>query len=149
MCRTSFERFIRFGGAKAFILKSSSHQGFEAKQNSPWTREEAVRQWVDDVWNQSFGATTQAILKTKPFEFSAAGLSDLDMAALRAEAVHTVLVAMELEGFDLGSDEGQQRALAVLFGYLNQAQQAAMDIEFYVWNTQHDARVREGHARRF
>lgn len=112
------------------------------------TRAETVRQWVDDVWNQSFGATAQAILKTKPFEFSAAGLSNIDMDALRAEAGQTVLVAMEREGFDLSTEEGQQRALAVLFGYLNQAQQAAMKIEFYVWTTQHDARVREAHAER-
>jgi GH24 family phage-related lysozyme (muramidase) len=147
MCRTCFENFIRFGGTKTFVLNLNNHPAFEVKQDI-LTREDVVRQWVDDVWNRSFGATTQAILKTKPFEFSAAGLSDLDMDALRADSVRAVLDAMEREGFDLSSDDGQQRALAVLFGHLNQAQQAAMGIEFYVWNTQHDARVREGHAER-
>lgn len=147
MSLTSFENFIRFGGTKTFVLDLSSRPALEIKQDNP-SEDDLVRQWVDEVWNQSFGATTQAILKTKPFEFSAAGLSDLDMDALRVDAVHVVLAAMEREGFDLSSDEGQQRALAVLFGYLNQAQQAAMGIEYYVWNTQHDARVREGHAER-
>ena len=147
MCRTCFESFIRFGGTKTFVLNLTNHPAFEVKQDAP-TREDVVRQWVDDVWSKSFGATTQAILKTKPFEFSAAGLSDLDMDALRADSARAVLDAMEREGFDLSSGDGQQRALAVLFGYLNQAQQAAMGIEFYVWNTQHDARVREGHAER-
>lgn len=124
MCRTSFESFIRFGGAKAFILKPSSHQGFEAKQNSPWTREEAVRQWVDDVWNQSFGATTQAILKTKPFEFSAAGLSDLDMAVyldtrgfvtvgkgkMLPAASDAVALAFLRQGTDVPASEDEIRA---------------------------------------
>lgn len=147
MCRTCFESFIRFGGTKTFVLNLTNHPAFEAKQDTP-TREDVVRQWVDDVWSKSFGATTQAILKTKPFEFSAAGLSDLDMDTLRADSVRAVLDAMEREGFDLSSDDGQQRALAVLFGHLNQAQQAAMGIEFYVWNTQRDARVRKDHAER-
>jgi hypothetical protein len=75
-------------------LNLNNHPAFEVKQDTP-TREDVVRQWVDDVWNRSFGATTQAILKTKPFEFSAVGLSDLDMDALRADAVHDVLAAME------------------------------------------------------
>jgi hypothetical protein len=35
---------------------------------------------------------------------------------------------MEREGFDLDSADGVQRALAVLFGFLNQAQQQAMGI---------------------
>lgn len=147
MCRTCFESFIRFGGTKTFVLNLTNHPAFEAKQDTP-TREDVVRQWVDDVWSKSFGATTQAILKTKPFEFSAAGLSDLDMDTLRADSVRAVQDAMEREGFDLSSDDGQQRALAVLFGHLNQAQQAAMGIEFYVWNTQRDARVRKDHAER-
>jgi len=145
MSLTSSENFIRFGGTKTFVLALYSRPSFESKQDNP-SEEDPVRQWVDDVWNQSFGAATQAILKTKPFEFSAAGLSDLDMDTLRADAVLVLLAAIDREGFDLSSDEGQQRALAVLFGYLNQAQQAAMGIEFYVWNTQHDARVREGHT---
>ena len=123
-----------------------SRPALEMKQDNP-SQEDVVRQWVDEVWNRSFGATTRTILKTKHFEFSAAGLSDLDIDALRADAVGTVLAAMEREGFDLSGDEGRQRALAVLFGYLNQAQQAAMQIEFYVWNTQHDARVRGGACR--
>lgn len=55
---------------------------------------------------------------------------------------------MARERFDLNGEEGQQRALAILFGYLNQAQQLAMQIEFYVWNTQHDAHVRGSHAQR-
>ena len=89
-----------------------------------------------------------AILKTKPFEFSPSGLSDLDMDALRAEAVGVVRDAVAREGLDLITDAGQQRALAVLLGYLNQAQQMAMGIDFYVWSTQHDARVRADHAER-
>ena len=129
MSRTSFENFIRFGGTKTFVLNLANGSPLEMKQDAP-LQEDVVRQWVDDVWNGSFGATTQAILKTKPFEFSTAGLSDLDMEALRADAVGTVLAAMEREGFDLISDEGRQRALAVLFGYLNKAQQIAMQIEY-------------------
>ena len=117
MCRTCFESFIRFGGTKTFVLNLTNHPAFEAKQDAP-TREDVVRQWVDDVWSKSFGATTQAILKTKPFEFSATGLSDLDMDALRADSARAVLDAMEREGFDLSSDDGQQRALAVLFDIL-------------------------------
>lgn len=147
MYRTRFESFIRSGGTKTFVLNLANPPAFEVKQAGS-TLEDGVRQWVDDVWSQSFGATTQAILKTAPFEFSAAGLSDIDLDTLRAEAVLVVLGAMDRESFDLTSTEGQQRALAVLFGYLNQAQQQAMGIEFYVWNTQHDARVREGHAER-
>ena len=147
MSRTSFENFIRFGGTKTFVRNLGSRPALEMKQDNP-SQEDVVRQWVDEVWNRSFKATTQAILKTKPFEFSTAGLSDLDVEALRADAVGTVLAAMEREGFDLISDEGWQRALAVLFGYLNQAQQIAMQIEYYVWNTQQDARVRGAHSER-
>jgi hypothetical protein len=47
------------------------------------------------VWSQTFGATAQAILKTKPFEFSSAGLSDLDIESLRADALLTVQAAIE------------------------------------------------------
>lgn len=55
---------------------------------------------------------------------------------------------MTREGFTLDSAEGRQRALAVLFGFLNRVQQEAMGIEFYVWTSQNDSRVREGHAER-
>lgn len=55
---------------------------------------------------------------------------------------------MEREDFNLTSADWEQRALAVLFGFLNQALQKAMGIEFYVWTTQHDARVRGSHAER-
>ena len=144
---TCFESFIRSGAGRSFTLTHAKPSDFETKQDSPAT-EDAVRQWVDDAWNASFGATTRAILKTKPFEFSAAGLADLDMEVLRAEAVDVVRDAMARESFDLSTDAGQQRALAVLLGYLNQAQQMAMGIDFYVWSTQHDSRVRADHADR-
>lgn len=36
----------------------------------------------------------------------------------------------------------------MLFGFLNQAQQQATGIEFYVWTTQQDGRVRHSHADR-
>ena len=115
MSQTSLENFITFGGTKTFVLNLGNCPALELKQDN-LSQEDVARQWVGDVWNRSFGATTQAILKTKPFAFSDAGLSDLDMEALRAAAVNTVLAAIEREGFDLNSDEGRQRALAVLFG---------------------------------
>jgi GH24 family phage-related lysozyme (muramidase) len=147
MCRTCFESFIRFGGTETVVLSLGYHPKLEAKQHVLALGDE-VRKWVEDVWHQSFGATAQAILKTKPFEFSAAGLSDLDTDALRDEAVLAVQAAIEREGLDLGSVDGQQRALAVLSGFQNQAQQSAMQIEFYVWTTQQDDRVRGSHAER-
>ena len=147
MCRTCFESFIRFGGTKTFVLNLASSPVLDLKQDGP-SQEDAVRQWLDGVWNQTFGATAQAILKTKPFEFSSAGLSDLDIESLRADALLTVQAAIESEGLDIASADGEQRALAVLSGFLNQAQQLAMQIEFYVWSTRQDSRVREGHAER-
>ena len=147
MCRTCFESFIRTGGTKTFVLTFSNRLALEAKQEDS-SQNEAVRDWLDEVWSQSFGATSQAILKTKPFEFSAAELSDLDQEALREEALAEIQTAMEREGFTLDSNAGQQRGLAVLFGFLNQALQKAMGIEFYVWTTQRDARVRSDHAVR-
>lgn len=77
-----------------------------------------------------------------------ATLSDLDIESLRADALLTVQAAIESEGLDIASADGEQRALAVLSGFLNQAQQLAMQIEFYVWSTRQDSRVREGHAER-
>lgn len=147
MRQTSFEKFIRFGGTKTFILKTGSHPGLVFKQETPSTGD-VVRDWVDDVWSRTFGATSQAILKTEPFEFSAAGLSGIDQETLRADATEAVRSAMEREGIDFISVEWEQRALAVLTGFLNQAQQEAMGIEFYVWVTQNDARVRGSHADR-
>lgn len=147
MCRTCFESFIRFGGPKTFVLNLASSPVLELKQDGP-SQQDVVRQWLDDVWSQTFGATAQAILKTKPFEFSSAGLSDLDIESLRADALLTVQAAIESEGLDIASADGEQRALAVLSGFLNQAQQMAMQIEFYVWSTRQDSRVREGHAER-
>lgn len=147
MRQTSFEKFIRFGGTKTFILKTGSHPGLVFKQETVPTGD-LVRDWVDDVWSRTFGATSQAILKTEPYEFSAAGLSGIDQETLRADATDAVRSAMEREGIDFVSVEWEQRALAVLTGFLNQAQQEAMGIEFYVWATQHDARVRGTHADR-
>ena len=86
--------------------------------------------------------------KTKPFEFAAARLSDLDQETLRADAAAEVADAMTREGFTLDNADGQRRALAVLFGFLNRVQQEAMGIDFYVWTTQRDGRVREGHTER-
>ncbi len=147
MRQTSFENFIRFGSSKSFTLNLGKAPKWQAKQDNP-APEATTRDWIDQVWNKSFGATMQAILKTPPYEFSPKGLADLDMSALRERAVAAVLDAMHHENFDLSSADGRQRALAVLFGVLNQAQQQAMGIEFYVWNTQHDARVRGAHAKR-
>ena len=147
MYRSSVESFIRSGGGRALVLRYTPPLSLGLKQDGP-TGEATVSPWVDDVWKRSFGATTQAILKTKPFEFSAAGLSGLDQEALRTDAVNALLAAMEREGFDLTSAEGEQRALAILSGVLNQRQQEAMGVEFYVWTTQHDAQVRGSHAGR-
>ena len=147
MCRSCFESFIRNGGTKTFVLNLGNRAPLEFKQDAP-SQADAVRDWVDANWTQSFGATSQAILKTKPFEFSAAGLSDLDQETLRADAAAEIADAMTREGFTLDDAEGQQRALAVLFGFLNRVQQVAMGIDFYVWTTQNDKRVREGHAER-
>jgi SPP1 gp7 family putative phage head morphogenesis protein len=56
---------------------------------------------------------------------------------------------VELKGtFDPARPEGQRRALTVLSGFLNQAQQSAMEIDFYIRTTQQDARVRGSHAGR-
>ena len=144
MYRSSVESFIRSGGGRALLLRHTP-LSLGLKQDGP-TGEATVSPRVDDVWNRSFGATTQAILRTKPFEFSAAGLSGLDQEALRADAVNALLAAMEREGFDLTSAEGEQRALAVLSDVLNQRQQEAMGADIYVWTTQHDAQVRGSHA---
>jgi len=100
MCRTCFESFIRFGGTKTFVLNLVSSPVLELKQDGP-SQQDAVRQWLDEVWSQTFGATAQAILKTKPFEFSSAGLSDLDIESLRADALLTALLHKSREGFIL------------------------------------------------
>ena len=147
LCRSCFADFIRFGGTKTFSLNLRYQTVLEAKQ-SDVAQEAIVRSWLDDVWHQIFGSTAQAILKTKPFEFSAAGLSDLDLESLRDDAMVAVQTAIDREGFDLKSPSGQQRALAVLTGFLNQAQQKAMEIDFYVWITQRDFRVRKSHIER-
>ena len=147
MCRSCFESFIRNGGTKTFVLNLGNRPSLEFKQDAP-SQADAVREWVDEKWNQSFGATSQAILKTKPFEFSAARLSDLDQETLRADAAAEVADTVTRDGFTLDDAEGRQRALAVLFGFLNRVQQEAMGIDFYVWTTQRDGRVREGHAER-
>ena len=89
MGSTCFESFIRSGAGRSFPLTHAKPSDFETKQDSPAT-EDVVRRWVDEVWDQTYAATTQAILKTKPYEFSPAGLSDLDMEVLRAEAVDVV-----------------------------------------------------------
>ena len=120
MCRSCFESFIRFGGTKTFSLNLRYQSVLEAKQSDSG-QEASVQSWLDGVWNQIFGSTAQAILKTKPFEFSAAGLSDLDMDSLKQQAVFAMQAAIDREGFNLASPSGQQRALAVLTGFLNQA----------------------------
>lgn len=109
---------------------------------------DSVDAWMDEVWNPTYGAALQAILKARPFEFSTEGLADQDKEALRDEASAAVLSAMEREGFFLESSEGRSRALALLFAYLNQALQAAIGIDFYIWQTRRDAQVRESHAER-
>lgn len=147
MSRSCFESFVRNGGTRTFVLNLGNRPPLEFKQDA-LSQADAVRDWVDANWNRSFGATSQAILKTKPFEFSADGLSDLDQDTLRVDAAAEVADAMRREGFTLDDAEGQQRALAVLFGFLNRVQQEAMGIDYYVWTTQRDGRVREGHADR-
>ncbi len=147
MRNTDFRNFIRSGGTKTFLLKLSSLDGIQTKQDVP-SKQDAVRQLVESAWSGSFTATTQAILRAGPYEFSASGLSLLDMETLRAEVVRDVLAAVNREGLDLTGEEGRRRALTVMSGTLNQAQQQAMNIAFYVWTTQHDARVRGSHADR-
>ena len=127
MCRSCFESFIRFGGTKTFNLNLRYQSVLEANQNDSG-QEASVQSWLDRIWHQTFGSTAQAILKTKPFEFSAAGLSDLDKDGLKEEAVFVVQAAIDREGFNLVSPSGQQRALAVLTGFLNQEQQTATQI---------------------
>lgn len=119
VCRKYFESFIRFGGTKTFVLSFASRPVLELKQDDP-SQEGAVSQWLDGVWNQTFRATAQAILKTQPFEFSSAGLSDLDIESVRADALQTVQAVIEAENLDIASADGEQRALAVLLGFLNQ-----------------------------
>ena len=85
MRQTSFQNFIRFGSSKSFTLNLGNAPKWQAKQDNP-APEVTARDWIDQVWNKSFGATTQAILKTPPYEFSPKGLADLDMSALRERA---------------------------------------------------------------
>jgi hypothetical protein len=68
MCRSCFESFIRNGGTKTFVLNLGNRPPLEFKQDV-LSQADAVRDWVDANWTQSFGATSQTILKTKPFEF--------------------------------------------------------------------------------
>ncbi len=144
---SNFERFIRFGGSSTFVLNTGSTFGLIVKQEAAQTGD-PVRTWVDSIWSRTFGATSQVILKTEPYEFSAEALADIDQQALRAEATEAVRAATEREGIDFGTVEWGQRAMAVLEGFLNQAQQEAMGIQFYVWETQNDLRVRGSHAER-
>jgi hypothetical protein len=65
MRQTSFENFIRFGSSKSFTLNLGNAPKRQAKQDNP-APEATTRDWIDQVWNKSFGATTQAILKTPP-----------------------------------------------------------------------------------
>jgi hypothetical protein len=61
-------------------LRSESCQPPVLQPKQDGTSEEvAIRQWLDGVWNQTFMTRAQAILNTMLFEFSAAGLSDLDI----------------------------------------------------------------------
>lgn len=105
-------------------------------------------QWVDEVWSRNFGATSQAILKTKPFEFSPEDILKMDQDALRNAASAYLSDVMQREGLDFTTDEGHQRAQMVLSSFLNQAMQEAMGIKFYIWASQHDKRVRTAHAER-
>lgn len=100
MCRSCFESFIRFGETDTFSVNLRYQSVLEAKQNGSG-QEASVQSWLDGIWHQTFGSTAQAILKTKPFEFSAAGLSDLDMDGLKEEAVFVVQAAIDREGFNL------------------------------------------------
>ena len=65
MRQTSFENFIRFGSSKSFTLNLGNAPKRQAKQDNP-APDATTRDWIDQVWNKSFGATTQAILKTLP-----------------------------------------------------------------------------------
>ncbi len=147
MRKSNFESFIRFGGSRALVQKPFGSPHLERKQDSQ-EAEGAVVEWILDVWSNHYGAVVQSILKTTPFEFSPAKLAYLDQASLRVDAEMVVLAAMEAEGFDLSSAEGERRAVMVLTNFLNQALQKAMGIRFYVWTTHHDTRVRDSHAER-
>lgn len=68
--------------------------------------------------------------------------------ALRDEAVTLVASVVAREALSLADIPGQRRALAALAGFLNEVQQVAMDVEFYVWMTQNNERVRGTHANR-
>ena len=80
MRQTSFEHFIRFGGSKSFALNLGHTAKRQEKQDNP-APEATGRDWMDQVWNKSFGATTQAIVKTPPYEFSPKGLADCKMSS--------------------------------------------------------------------
>lgn len=147
MRKSNFESFIRFGGSRALVLKPFGSPHLERKQDSQGA-EGAVVEWIPDVWSSHYGAVVESILKTRPFEFSPAKLANLDQESLRVDAEMVVLAAMEAGGFDLSSAEGERRAVMVLTNFLNQALQEAIGIEFYVWVTSRDARVRESHAER-
>jgi hypothetical protein len=58
MCRSCFESFIRNGGTKTFVLNLGNRPPLEFKQDV-LSQADAVRDWVDANWTQSFGATTQ------------------------------------------------------------------------------------------
>ena len=147
MRRSQFESFIRTGGTKTLVLNLSSRPAPEVKQDAQ-SMEDSVDAWMDEVWNPTYGAALQAILKARPFEISTQNLADIDKVAVREEASAAVLAAMVREGFLLESAEGRGRALSVLFAYLNQALQVAIGIDFYTWQARRDAQVRESHAER-
>lgn len=147
MRRSQFDSFIRTGGTKTLVLNLSSRPVPEVKQDAR-SMEDSVDAWMDEVWNPTYGAASQAILKARPFEFSTEDLADQDREALREFASAAVLAAMQREGFLLESVQGRARALSVLFAYLNQALQAAIGIDFYTWQTRRDAQVRDSHAER-
>lgn len=127
--QSAFDSFIRFGGSRTLVLNPFANPQLESKQDSQ-EADDAVVEWLLDVWSSQYGAVVQSILKTTPFEFSPARLADLDQATLRLDAELAVLAAMKAEGFDLSSAAGERRAVMVLTNFLNQALQEAMGIRF-------------------
>lgn len=147
MCRSCFETSIRSGGNTSFVIDLSGRPAFEIKQNDMQSLE-AVRLLVNGAWDAIFTATTADILRAEPFEFSTDGSAGINIATLREDAITLISDAVQREGLDLSSSDGRHRALEVLSGFLNAAQQAALQIQFYEWVTLQDPRVRAAHAAR-
>jgi hypothetical protein len=147
MQHTSLKSFIRSGGGRAFHLALSPRSAISLKQADAGARAGAER-LVAAAWDRLSAATTRDILRAEPVELARGDLASLDPETIRSDALNHVLTMVERDGLNLDTAEGRQRALMALAGFLNEAQQTALQVQFYVWITQNDNRVRGTHAER-